>query len=169
MPTENIKQLLQQLQIDYIEYQHPPLFTCEDADRYFVSREGLRLKNLFLRDNYGRRHFLLLTRHDKSVDLKQLSRDLNISRLGFASNERLDKYLKVKSGSVSLLALANDTDNAVEFWVDREIWHHQLFLAHPLVNTQTLALHKTDIQRFAQYTGHTITVVNVPELTVNAD
>ena len=163
MASEQLKHLLNTIEVDYVEYQHPPLFTCEDADRFFVQRDGLRLKNLFLRDNYGRRHFLLLTRHDKTVDLKQLSRNLQISRIGFASNERLDKYLKVKSGSVSLLALVNDTDNAVEFWVDEEVWQHELFLAHPLVNTQTLALNKDAVKRFVEHTGHTITQVSVPE------
>lgn len=165
MPTERLEQLLNDININYTQYSHPPLFTCEDADRFFVKRAGLRLKNLFLRDNYGRRHFLLLTRHDKSVDLKQLSKNLGISRIGFASTERLEKYLKVKSGCVSLLALMNDSDNAVEFWIDEEIWQqHDSFLAHPLVNTETLVLSKAEIQRFVEHTGHSITPVFVPGL-----
>lgn len=163
MPVDKLKQQLQQLEIDYIQYNHPPLYTCEDADKYFINRKGLRLKNLFLRDNPGKRHFLLLTAHDVQVDLKQLSKNLGISRIGFASEQQLDKYLQVKSGCVSLLALYHDNNNQVEFWIDKDIWHHELFLAHPFINTETLALAKADINKFIAFTGHDIQLVDVPK------
>src|SRR5690554_4274639 len=81
--------------------EHPPLYTCHDADHLLLERPGTRLKNLFLRDNYGRRHALLLTKPDKQVDLKALSKQLAWSRIGFASAERLQRYLGVEPGHVS--------------------------------------------------------------------
>ncbi|MDX1269497.1 MAG: prolyl-tRNA synthetase associated domain-containing protein [Oceanisphaera sp.] len=143
--------------------EHPPLYTCEDADRLLVNRPGTRLKNLFLRDNYGRRHALLLTRADKQVDLKALSRDIGWSRLGFASADRLQRYLGVEPGHVSVLALVNDRAQQVELWLDLELESGEDFHCHPLRNSATLLLSKTDLIRFTGRTGHSPQWLAVPE------
>jgi Ala-tRNA(Pro) deacylase len=142
--------------------EHPPLYTCEDADRLLVERPGTRLKNLFLRDNYGRRHALLLTRSDKQVDLKALSRQVGWSRLGFASADRLQRYLGVEPGHVSVLALVNDHELQVELWLDLELENGDDFHCHPLRNTATVLLSKADLQRFTVRTGHTPLWLPVP-------
>lgn len=144
--------------------EHPPLFTCEDADRLLVDRPGTRIKNLFLRDNYGRRHVLLLTRPDKQVDLKALSVQQGLSRLGFASNERLSRYLGVEPGHVSVLALINDVQGEVALWLDEELRAGDDFHCHPLRNTATVLLSRADLLRFAEQTGHLPYWLAVPAL-----
>ena len=52
---------LAQLDINYDVIEHPPLHGSLDADKFMVNRPGTRLKNLFLRDNEGKRHFLVIT------------------------------------------------------------------------------------------------------------
>lgn len=164
----DLQQLFQQLDIPYQHIEHPPLATCSDADRLRLARPGTRLKHLFLRDNYGRRHVLLATAHDQTVDLKQLSRQMGVSRLGFASAERLQRYLGVRPGCVSLLALINDQANAVEFWVDQAIWRSPAFQCHPLINTASWVLPREGVMRFLEHTGHTPTRIPVPGLARRA-
>lgn len=143
--------------------EHQPLFTCDDADRLLLDRPGTRLKNLFLRDNYGRRHALLLTSPDKQVDLKALSTQLDWSRIGFASAERLQRYLGVEPGHVSVLALVNDTEQAVELWLDQDLIEGDDFHCHPLRNCATVLLSKTDLLHFAEQTGHQPQWLTIPE------
>ncbi len=162
MKQVNLEQVFEALHIQCEKVAHPPLETCLDADTLLVDRPGTRLKNLFLRDNYGRRHFLLLTQHDKQVDLKALSKTMQLSRLGFASNERLAKYLGVKPGCVSLLALLNDDDNAVELWIDEAIWQGDLFHCHPFDNTKTWLIAKADAIKLLEHSQHTWQVLTVP-------
>lgn len=162
MTTDIMAQLASwQLSPELIE--HPPLFTCDDADRLLLDRPGTRLKNLFLRDNYGRRHALLLTRPDKQVDLKALSAQLGWSRIGFASNERLLRYLGVEPGHVSVLALVNDKQQQVELWLDNDLIDGDHFHCHPLRNTATVLLSKTDLQHFTEQTGHALQWIDVPQ------
>ncbi|WP_417614917.1 prolyl-tRNA synthetase associated domain-containing protein [Oceanisphaera sp.] len=161
--TTDIMAQLASWQISPELIEHPPLFTCDDADRLLLKRPGTRLKNLFLRDNYGRRHALLLTRPDKQVDLKALSTQLGWSRIGFASNERLLRYLGVEPGHVSVLALVNDTQQQVELWLDQDLIDGDHFHCHPLRNTATVLLSKTDLQHFTEQTGHTPQWLNIPE------
>ena len=143
--------------------EHPPLFTCDEADRLLLDRPGTRLKNLFLRDNYGRRHALLLTPPSKQVDLKALSIQLGWSRLGFASADRLQRYLGVAPGHVSVLALVNDTEQAVELWLDNDLREADDFHCHPLRNTATVLLSNADLTRFTEHTGHPPQWIDVPQ------
>jgi hypothetical protein len=39
-------------------------------------------------------------------------------------------------------------------WIDAEIWRAEYFLSHPLVNTATLVISKTELERFFALTGH---------------
>ncbi|WP_261389340.1 prolyl-tRNA synthetase associated domain-containing protein [Ferrimonas balearica] len=159
-----LETLLAELGIGYHDYHHPPLNDCSEADRLALDRDGQRTKNLFLRDNYGRRHFILVTAPDKQVDLKALSRQMALSRLGFASTERLARYLDLKPGRVSLLALVNDPDKAVELWIDKALWHDEGLHCHPLDNTRTWVIPPQGIERLLAHWGRPLTLITVPEL-----
>ncbi|MBH0076751.1 prolyl-tRNA synthetase associated domain-containing protein [Pseudoalteromonas sp. SWYJ118] len=157
-----LAELLVDLNITYDAIEHPPLHTSLAADEFMIERPGTRLKNLFLRDNEGKRHFLVITAHNKQLDLKALSKQQGLSRLGFASSERLATYLKVAPGCVSMLALLNDKQNEVSLWVDQDIWGGDLFHCHPFENTQTWLLSKADLETFFNHTKHQPRVVFLP-------
>jgi Ala-tRNA(Pro) deacylase len=145
--------------------EHPPVMTVDEADRLVPPLPGAKTKNLFLRDKKGGRHLLCTVPAHLPVDLKQLGALLVDGTLGFASAERLQKYLGIAPGSVSLLALFNDRARAVEFVIDRTLWHAPALQAHPLVNTRTLSLSHAELERFLAATGHTPRVIDVPVRT----
>jgi Ala-tRNA(Pro) deacylase len=165
-PTaQDLTEYFAEKQIACEKIAHPALATAKTADELLLNRPGTRLKNLFLRDNYGKRHFLLITTPTKQVDLKVLSKQMALSRLGFASNERLAKYLKVKPGCVSMLALLNDNENKVSLWLDEEIWQGDLFHCHPFDNCQTWLISKSQLLSLLGETGHEPHIINLPEVT----
>ncbi|WP_024610446.1 prolyl-tRNA synthetase associated domain-containing protein [Pseudoalteromonas sp. TB64] len=157
-----LAELLARLNINYDVIEHPALHTSLAADEFMIERPGTRLKNLFLRDNQGKQHFLVITAHNKQLDLKTLSKQQGLSRLGFASSERLAKYLKVAPGCVSMLALLNDKQNEVSLWIDQDIYSGDLFHCHPFENTQTWLLSKSDLNTFFNHTNHQPRVVFLP-------
>jgi Ala-tRNA(Pro) deacylase len=153
---------LDRLGVAYARVDHPAVFTVEQSERLVPPMTGARTKNLFLRDKKGARHLLLVAAHDKRVDLKRLGEQLQAKGLGFASDARLGEHLGVTPGAVSILALCNDTAGAVELLVDRDVWAAPTVLAHPLVNTATLAIARADLERFVRHTGHPPQVIDVP-------
>ncbi|MBQ4875970.1 prolyl-tRNA synthetase associated domain-containing protein [Pseudoalteromonas luteoviolacea] len=161
--SDLLAEQLAQLGIDYISYQHVPLDNCTIANEIGLERAGVGLKNLFLRDNYGKRHFLVITLSDKQLDLKTLSKQQGVSRLGFCSSERLEKYLKVKPGCVSALATLNDEHKQVELWLDRELTHAEQWQCHPFENDKTWVLTLEDLKVFWQNSGHEPSWVTLPE------
>ena len=141
---------------------HPAVMTCEEADRWVPQLPGAKTKNLFLRDKKGARHLLVSVPPERAVDLNTLGTVLGVGRLGFASAERLAKHLAITPGAVSLLALFNDRERAVELVIDRALWEAPAIQAHPLTNTATVVLSHADLERFLAATGHAPRIIDVP-------
>jgi Ala-tRNA(Pro) deacylase len=148
--------------IDAKRFEHLPVMTVEESKRLVPGLPGTKTKYLFLRDKKGMRHILVSVPHDLAVDLNSLGLMLGAGRLGFASPERLRKYLGIAPGSVSLLALVNDSAHAVEFVLDRRLWEADAVQAHPLVNTATMVIPHGQLERFLAATGHAAQIVDVP-------
>lgn len=158
--------MLDALGVGYTRYDHEAVFTCEQALAAVPDKESVQTKNLFLRDKSGRRHVLLITTCEKSVDIRQFGEDAGLGRLSFGSPERLHARLGVTPGSVTILALINDPQHAVELFVDADVWRADKWNCHPLTNTATLVISRAGIQRFLEHTGHTPRVVHLAERPV---
>src|SRR5438045_9087194 len=155
--------------IDAERHEHPPVMTVEESERLVPRLPGAKTKNLFLRDKKGARHFLVTVPHHVAVDLNGVGAQLDAGRLGLASAERLMKHLGVAPGSVSLLALVNDTARAVEFVIDRRLWDAEAVHAHPLVNDATMVIPHAQLERFLAATGHPVRIVDMPDARAGAD
>ena len=145
---QRVYDALNRLGIKYEVVEHEPVHTMEDMDRLGLPQKGILCKNLFLRDAKGKRHFLVTCDEKKTVDLKALSRTLGAGNLSFASEERLEKYLGLKQGSVSPFGLMNDADHAVEFFIDKDLTRCKSLGIHPLENTATVFLSYKDLDKF---------------------
>jgi len=158
----NIDDFLREHGIAAARHEHVAVMTVEESEQLVPPLPGAKTKNLFLRDKKGARHFLVTVPAARTVDLGALGAVLATGRLGFASPERLHKHLAITPGSVSLLALVNDTARAVEFVLDRSLWEADAVHAHPLTNTATMILAHADLEVFLRATGHVPRVIDVP-------
>ena len=133
--------------------EHPPVFTVEEAKALRGNLPGHHVKNLFLR-NKKEEMWLVVAIEDRAVDLKRLGEVLGAGRLSFGSPDRLRRHLGVEPGSVTPLALVNDTSLSVRLAVDRGLTDGGPVNVHPLVNTMTTAMSAADLLRFFAATGH---------------
>ena len=145
---KKVYEALDKMKIKYEVVEHEPVYTMEDMDRLGLTKKGTLCKNLFLRDSKGKRHFLVTADENTKVDLKALSKKLGAGNLSFASEERLVKYLGLKQGSVTPFGLMNDTDHAVEFFIDKSLSKCKSLGIHPLENTATVFLSYKDLDKF---------------------
>ena len=159
----DLYQILAAHRVEYERYDHPAVYTVEDVRRLVPPLPAVKTKNLFLRDHKGKRHFLLIVPAEKRVHIKALHTVLGTSRLSFGSADRLKKYLGVDPGAVTIFALINDPGHEVELVLDESLWAHATFQFHPLVNTSTLVISRTNLKRFLALTGHEVNTLVVPE------
>jgi Ala-tRNA(Pro) deacylase len=147
--------------IPYVRHDHPPVFTCEEERLHVPESGAARTKNLFLRDRRGRRHLLLVTTCARTVSISEFAEAAGADRLSFASPDRLQRYLGVDPGSVTVLALINDTGHQVELFIDSEVWEAPRIHAHPLRNDATLVIEHDGLARFLGITGHEPKIVHL--------
>lgn len=148
--------------IQYQRHDHPPLYTVEDVMRLVPDLPGTKTKNLFLRDKQGKKHFLIVVKAEKQVNLKALQSLLDSSKLSFGSPERLKKHLGIEPGAVSLFAIFNDVNKYVKVLVDKELWLSESYQFHPLVNTSTLTITKKNLERFLNALNRDVQIIAVP-------
>lgn len=136
----NIYDLLNAKNIPFTCTEHRPVYSMEELDVLEIPADAIICKNLFLRNNNGKQHFLLTIPAATPIDLKQLATSLGSSRLSFASAERLEKYLGLQSGLVSPFGLLNDTSKSVIFVSSKNLPPSAIIGIHPNDNTATVWL-----------------------------
>jgi len=157
---QKVYQVLDELGIKYEVHQHPPVYTVEEAEKYWADIEGSHCKNLFLRNQKGKRHFLVILTQSKQVDFNKLSDQLG-EKLSFASDKRLKKYLGLESGAVSAYGLINDVNNEVEVFLDKDLKNSEKINFHPNVNTATITVDYKDFEKFLEWTGNDYSYISI--------
>ena len=145
---EQVYRALDALSIQYEKYQHPPVFNSEDVARHWRDIPATPVKNLFLRNKKGDRHYLVILAVDKQADLRQLVKVIGDDRLSFGSPERLMAHLGVTPGSVSPFGLINDASGTVRVIVDRDLRSAERLIFHPNDNTASVTIGFQDFERF---------------------
>lgn len=143
------------LNISYTEYVHPPAPDIHTAKLYWKDIAAAHCKNLFFRNHKGNRHYLVIVEHTRDLAIRDLEQRLRQGKLTFASEERMERYLGVKPGSVTPFGLINDPGNHVHLFVDENLRHAKTISFHPLVNTASWVISHADFERFLQWTGNT--------------
>ena len=138
--------LLDSLSVSYDTYNHPPVFTTEEAYEHRPAVDFWENKNLFLRNRKGDKHYLVTIEATKRLNLKKLGEEVG-EKVGFASPERLKKYLNLSPGSVSPFGLIHDKEHKVIFMLDSDAFLHESIGVHPNTNTQTIIMKTSDFQK----------------------
>ena len=92
-------------------------------------------KNLFLCNRQRTSFYLLLMPGDKPFKTKELSKQINSSRLSFGTGEEMEELLGVSPGSASVMGLMNDPEGRVRLLVDEDVLAGEFFGCHPCINT----------------------------------
>lgn len=152
---KELYQLLDNLNIKFDYYPHPPAPTIEEARKYWVDIEATHCKNLFFRNHKGNKHYLVVLDCNQALDIRDLEQRLKQGKISFASEQRMEKYLGLKPGSVSPLGLINDTENHVHLFLDENLKNSQRISFHPNINTASLVFAFDDFMTFLENTGNT--------------
>lgn len=146
--------LLNSYHIAYKLYEHQ-VFGCADDFVKIPKMNGKVLKNLVL-VNRQSNFFLFTVPLDCRVDLKQLAKLINSSRLSFASEAQLQDLNLVK-GMVSPLSLINDDGQKITYIQAKELDEYNLVNCHPLLNTFSIDIKRNDLEQIiSQVLNHKI-------------
>ena len=119
--------------------------TMEDCHVIDACLNATVCKNLFLCNRQKTNFYLLMMPGNKPFKTKELSHQLGIARLSFASPEDMEQYLDCTPGSSSIMGLMNDPENHVQLLLDKDVKAGEFIGCHPCINTSSLKLYTKDI------------------------
>ena len=146
--------ILNELNIPFEYYEHPPVPTIEEAKKYWVDLKATHCKNIFFRNHKGNRHYLVILEHTCTLNIHDLEKRLKQGKLSFASEKRMVKYLGLKPGSVSPFGLINDDESHVYVFLDENLKKSKKISFHPNMNTASLVIDFKDFEKFLEWTGN---------------
>jgi Ala-tRNA(Pro) deacylase len=106
------------------------------------------VKNLFLRNKKGNRHYLVIVGVEKRVDLQQLVKIVGDDRLSFGSAKRLKEKLGLTPGSVSPFGLLHDASADVLVIIDQDLRNAERLIFHPNINSASVTISRADFEKF---------------------
>jgi Ala-tRNA(Pro) deacylase len=158
---QSVQSRLEELGIAYTKHEHPPTATVEEASEHWAGIDATHCKNLFLRNQKGNRHYLVVLTAQKKADLRAVADQIGDGKLSFASPERLMTHLGLTPGSVSPFGLINDRDHHVRVVLDRDFQASSRLAFHPNINTATLTISAADFAKFLAACGNPIQHVTI--------
>ena len=161
MSKEEVYLKLKELNIEYLKIDHIPIYTIDEANNLDIENKEYIAKNLFLRDDKKRNYYLLVVKSNKKIDLNDLKNKINSRRLSFASEIDLEKYLKLKKGSVTPLGVLNDVERKVKVIIDEDILKEEIVGVHPNDNDATVFMKTKDLIRLIELNGNLVEYAKV--------
>lgn len=159
---KEVYQVLKNLNIPYERVEHPPVFTCEEADSYIEDLSGVRSKSLFLTIKRKAVYYLVIMDGVKHLDIGALSEMIGEKHVSFASEEKLEQQLSTSSGMVSIFGLIHNEARNVQVIVDRELMSKNHITFHPNINTVTIQITIADMLHFVDEMGNAIRFIDLP-------
>jgi Ala-tRNA(Pro) deacylase len=148
-----------ELGIETVSYEHRPVFTVEEGEDFKKLIPGGHTKNLFLKDKKDK-IWLITALDETQIDLKKLPARINAARLSFGNPQLMQEVLGVTPGSVTPLALLNDTAKRVTPILDAGLMAHKVINCHPLRNDRTTCLKPEDLVKFMKNLGYDPLIVD---------
>ena len=156
LPKEiRVYDLLDSLNISYQRIDHEAAMTMDACAAIDEVLDATICKNLMLCNRQNTDFYLLLIPGDKPFKTKELSHQIESSRLSFAAPEYMEQFLDITPGSLSVLGLMNDKDRRVQLLIDEDVLKGEYIGFHPCINTSSLRLKTADlVEKIIPAMGH---------------
>jgi len=145
---------------NYNLHNHTALFTVDHSNINRGEINGSHSKNLFLK-NKKNQFFLISCEENSKIDLKKMSKLTCAGNLSFSKKEYMMELIGVNPGSVTPYALLNDKNNKVRFFLEDKLFNSNILNFHPLVNTSTISLSKSNFISFMVENGKKINIFSL--------
>lgn len=159
---EEIYGILERLSINFERVDHEQAETIEKCSEIEKILGAGVCKNLLLCNRQQTAFYMLLMPGNKAFKTKDLSSQINSSRLSFAPGDKMEELLRTSPGSLSILGLAFDKDKKVGLIIDKDVLQDAYIGVHPCKNTSTLKIKTKDItDKFVPFAGHEPVIVTL--------
>ena len=140
--------------IRYTWYEHPEAPPCEIALRYCRGDGAKHCKNLFFRNHICNRHYLVCFDCERNLAIHDLEHRLRQGKLSFASEQRMERWLGLRPGSVSPFGRINDPARHVHLFLDASLQRLPAYSFHPNDNRATVVIPQEEFLKYLAAVGN---------------
>ena len=153
---------LKELNIPFERVENDEAVTMEDCIQIDERLNMKTVKTLFLANRQQTSFYLFVTPGDKPFRTKDFSSALGISRVSFATPEKLLEMMGTKVGAATVFGLLLDSASDVQLVFDREVLSQQWYGCTDGTTTGYMKLATKDVvEKLIPHTGHTIITIDV--------
>ncbi len=142
-------QILKNLQIDFKQYEHKAVFTCDECHDVDVW-EDVHVKSLLVTDDKKTKLYMVVLPENFRLNTNQFAKVLGHKKLSFVSPETMESAIWVTPGSVSPFALLHNTEKNIPLYLESSLKGKRLGF-HPLRNTSTITTNLDDLETFFRH------------------
>lgn len=144
---QKIFDILDNLEIDYTNFEHDAVFTCAEAKWIEIPWE--RVKSLLIRNKKSTNFYMVVIRDSTRLDTNLVRAYFEDSKMSFSSEEQMMGKIWLKPWSVSPFALINNTEKDIKIVFEKSLQDKIIWL-HPLRNDNTIVLQIKDLLKFLE-------------------
>lgn len=152
---EKVYGTLASLGIAFERVDTDPGITMEDCQNINAGIGGRIVKTVFVCNRQQTNFYIFATRDDKPFVTKDFCGALGISRVSFASAEKLQEIAGVEHGATTVLSACLESAKDVTFVLDHEVLEADSYCCTDGTATCFIKLSVSDLmERFFPATGH---------------
>ena len=141
---EEVKEVLDKMNINYDIIFHPAVTTVEEAKKYIEGINVIPTKTMFMQDKSSKEFYLFVLPADKKLNLKDLD------TIQFGKEKDLKEKMNLTFGTVSIFGLLNNKERDIKVYIDSVFKKTDKVTFHPNDNTKTILILVKDIIKFLE-------------------
>ncbi len=158
-----VRRMLDEPGVSYDWIEHQRVYTMEECHPIAEKLGAKIFKNLLLSNRQKTKFYLFLT-DEEPFRTAVFSKRLGVSRVSFVNGDDMAQLLDIVPGSVSPLALINDTEHRVRLCIHKSILDWGRVGMHPGDSTATLAMNVDELLKLCEGPlGHDYDIVDMTE------
>ncbi len=157
---EEVKEILNKLNIKYDIIYHTAVYTSEEADLNVKDIKCSKAKNLFLAGKNDKNFYLFIIKDTKMLNIKSINSIIG-DKLHFANEKQLKEKMDVSPGMVSMFGLLNNKEHDIRTFIDKELLDEKLIAFHPNDNTATILIAIKDMLEFLEKLNFNYKIINL--------
>lgn len=155
---QKVFDILDELWIDYKNYEHQAVHSCLDAK--WIDIPWLRVKSLLIRNKKATNFYMVVVWDNTRLDTNKVREFFWDSKMSFVDEVDMIKKIWLKPWSVSPFALINNIEKDIKLVFDKKL-EKQIVWFHPLQNDNTVVLHMDDVLKYVEKLWFEYSFVNL--------
>ncbi len=141
---ENIRQILQRLDISCEEIDHQAVSGCEDSQHFRLQAGWSGASSKCILFHAMGRYYLVVTMAEKEIVARLFKKEFGTKDIRFAKLEELARWTGCEPGAVSPFGHIREE---LPYYIDEDIFKAEYFMFNPAVPTRSMRIRTSDLRK----------------------